>query len=501
MTRTAFKTLAFLALFALAIPRGFPGAAHVPRLHPMLVRLIHEDPAREVTVIVQIADATMEAESLIRRLGGEITDRLGIINALAARLPASGLPELAASPAVKWISPDAEVKDTRSDLSDLEDTAQTSAFIGTIGADLLRAQQPSLQGQGIIVAVVDSGIDRHPDLNQEASWESPRRIVDRSRNPGDLYGHGTHIAGIIGGNGFLSDGAYQGVAPQVNLANVHVTRMRGAARTSDIIRGLQWIYDNKDALNIRVVNLSLNSTVAESYHTSPLDAALEVLWFNGIVVIVSAGNRGEGAELFPPANDPFVITVGALDDYGTVDPSDDSLADYSAFGVTPEGFTKPEILAPGNNLVSLQATPWSLLSWQHPDHKVGRYYFRMSGTSMASAVAAGAVALLLQDEPGLNPDQVKHRLMATARPFGEGNGPGSLDIYAAVHGVSTEAANTGIPLSQLLGAGPDPILWGSVNWGSVNWGAVNWGAVNWGAVNWGAVKWGAVNWGADYWGP
>lgn len=489
--RVAIKILAFLALFALAFPPGLPGVAPVPRLHPMLARLALEAPTREVAVIVQRADATTEAESLVRRLGGEITGELGIINALAARFTASALLELAASPSVKWISPDAEVEDTGSDLSDPEDAVPTSAFIGTIGADLLWAQQPSLQGQGITVAVVDSGIDRHPDLNEEPSWGSPSRIVDRLRNPGDLYGHGTHIAGIIGGNGFLSDGAYPGVAPQVNLANVHVTRIRGAARTSDIIRGLQWIYENYAALNIRIVNVSLNSTVAESYHTSPLDAALEVLWFNGIVVIVSAGNRGEDATLYPPANDPFVITVGALDDYGTVDPSDDSLAAYSAFGVTSDGFAKPEILAPGNNIVSLQAIPWSLLSWQHPDHRVGSYYFRMSGTSMASAVTAGGAALLLQDEPGLNPDQVKYRLMATSRPFGEGSGPGSLDIYAAVHGESTMAANTGIPLSRLLESGPEPILWGSVNWGSVNWGAVNWGAVNWGAVNWGA----------DYWGP
>ncbi len=491
MSRKTFPILTILTLFALVVPPGLPGVPTGLRLHPLLARLALEDPTREVAVIVQKADLTTEAASLVSQLGGEITGELGIINALAARLTASDLPELGASPSVKWISPDAEVVDAECDDCGPEDAEPANAFIGTIGADLLWAQQPSLLGQGITIAVVDSGIDRHPDLNLELAWTSPSRIVDRSRNPGDLYGHGTHIAGIIGGNGFLSGGAYAGVAPQANLANVHVTRIRGAARTSEILRGLQWIYDNKDDLNIRIVNLSLNSTVAESYHTSPLDAALEVLWFNGIVVIVSAGNRGEGAELVPPANDPFVLTVGALDDYGTVDPTDDSLAAYSAFGVTPEGFAKPEILAPGNNLVSLQATPWSILSWQHPDHKVGRYYFRMSGTSMASAVVAGAAALLLQDEPGLNPDQVKYRLMTTARPFSPGGGPGSLDIYAAVHGESTAAANTGFPVSQLLGLGPDPILWGSVNWSSVNWGAVNWGAVNWGAGNWGA----------DYWEP
>jgi serine protease AprX len=282
-----------------------------------------------------------------------------------------------------------------------------------------------------------------------------------------------------------------GVAPEVYLANVHVARVQGAARTSEVILGLQWIYEHKDELNIRVVNISLNSTVEESYHTSPLDAALEVLWFNGIVVVVSAGNRGEEAALFPPANDPFVITVGALDDRGTTDLSDDTPTTYSAYGETPEGFVKPDILAPGHDIVSLQPYLRSVLSRQHPDHRVGRFYFRMSGTSMASAVASGAVALLLQDEPDLNPDQVKYRLLATARPALAGATAGSLDIYAAVHGDTTLTANTGIPVSQLIWTGSDPVSWGSVNWGAVNWGAVNWGAVNWGSVNWGA----------DYWGP
>jgi serine protease AprX len=116
---------------------------------------------------------------------------------------------------------------------------------------------------------------------------------------------------------------------------------------------------------------------------------------------------------------------------------------------------------------------------------------------MAAAVASGSVALLLQDEPNLNPDQVKYRLMSTARPMaGDGDGAGVLDIYAAVRGTSTETSNTGIPVSQLLSTGSTPIEWGSVNWGSVNWGSVNWGSVNWGSVNWGSVNWGSVNW--DY---
>src|SRR5690606_7902067 len=94
----------------------------------------------------------------------------------------------------------------------------------------------------------------------------------------------------------------------------------GSSRTSDVVAALQWIYDHKDEYNIRVVNISMNSAVPESYHTSPLSAAVELLWFNGVVVVVSAGNNGTGSgpvELYPPANDPFVITVGTTDDRGT----------------------------------------------------------------------------------------------------------------------------------------------------------------------------------------
>lgn len=254
-----------------------------------------------------------------------------------------------------------------------------------------------------------------------------------------------------------------------------------------MVAGLQWVLENKDRHNIRVVNLSINSAVPESYHTNPLNAAVEILWFNGIVVVVSAGNNGSGADngiLYPPANDPFVITVGAVDDRGTVDRADDVLASYSAYSATADGHAKPEIVAPGSNIVSLLASNSAELVRGHPDHRVdgfagGKdYYFRMSGTSMAAGVVSGAAALLLQDEPDLNPDQVKYRLMATAAPFA-GPAPGSagagyLDVYAAVHGTTTETANTGMEASQLLWTGNDPITWGSANWASVNWASVHW---------------------------
>jgi serine protease AprX len=318
------------------------------------------------------------------------------------------------------------------------------------------------------------------------------------RYPRDDYGHGTHIAGIIGGNGLLSWGKYIGIAPKVNLVSVKVSDAHGMGYESDVVAGLQWIYENRDDYNIRVVNISLNSSVPQSYHTSPLDAAVEILWFNSVVVVVSAGNNavGHNGILYPPANDPFVITVGATDDQGTPDTGDDLLANFSAFGTTEDGVAKPDLVAPGRNIVSISPGAHATLVQEHPDHRVDGIYFRMSGTSMSSAVTSGAVALLLQAQPGLNPDQVKWRLMHTTEPFAvEGAGAGYLNVHNAVRSESTETANTGQEVSRLLWTGPEPPIWDSVHWDSVHWDSVHWDSVHWDSVHWDSVHWDSVYWG------
>jgi serine protease AprX len=377
--------------------------------------------------------------------------------------------------------------------------AYPSAFLSTVKADQL-----TLDGQGITVAVVDSGITTNND-DFRSGGES-RIIADayfgNHGNAKDLYGHGTHVAGILGGNGAASNGIYRGVAPGVNLLNLRVSDQNGAAYESNVVNSLQWIYDNKDVYNIRVVNLSLNSTVAQSYHTSPLSAAVEILWFNGIVVVVSAGNNGtaEGpVTLYPPANDPFVITVGATEDQGTGDLGDDHLAVFSAFGITDDGFAKPDLVAPGRNLIAPLSEKASKVYEAHPKHRVGDEYFRMSGTSMSAPVVSGAIALLLQQEPGLSPDQVKYRLIATANQAWPGynsaqSGAGCLDAYAAVYGTTTENANQGILPSQMLATGEDAGNFGSVGWNSVGWNTVGWNSVGWNSVGWNTVGWNASTW-------
>ncbi len=491
-------------------------------VQPILRQMAASQPETVVGVIVQKAGSGQSPEELVRLLGGRVTKDLGIINAFAAELPAGEVERLAGDPGVRWISLDAPVIGQgdpsgrgagRGDDDDgsIELNNLVNAYLYAIGAPALWNGPHQLQGQGITVAVVDSGIRWNfegtnlSDLNYSDSHRSrvlrSESFSTDSRNVRDEFGHGTHVAGIIGGNGELSDGVYIGVAPKVNLLNVKVSDAYGAGYESDVVAGLQWIYEHEDEYNIRVVNISLNSSVPQSYHTSPLDAAVEILWFNGIVVVVSAGNNAvdHNGILYPPANDPFVITVGASDDRGTFDTKDDILAPFSAQGKTEDGFFKPDLVAPGTNIISLSGGERTRIVRDHSDHQVGKHYFRMSGTSMASAVTSGAVALLLQAQPELNPDQVKYRLMHTALHLPHSRAP-YLNIYKAVQDNSTKTANTGQVPSELLWTGSNRPAWDSVHWDSVHWDSVHWDSVHWDSVHWDSVHWDNVHWDSAYWG-
>lgn len=387
----------------------------------------------------------------------------------------------------------------------VEYTRLNNNYIKTVGAQKLWRSLADEPGQGVTVAVVDSGIASHADF---ADSSGGYRLVgavnfsSTSADANDEFGHGTHVAGIIAGLGQASQGARLGVAPLVNLINVKVSGADGSGLVSDLLNGLQWIYDNRLAYNIKVVNISVNSTLPESYLTNPLSAAVELLWFNGITVVVSAGNNGTGAgpvTLCPPANDPFVITVGAADDAGTLDLNDDSVPAFSAYGLTEDGFAKPDLVAPGRNLISTLASPNARIYVDHPANRVDSSYFRMSGTSVAAPVVTGAVALLLQAEPNLTPDQVKYRLMASANVNWAGYsaakaGAGYLDVFAAVTGDTTASANTGVAISSLLHTGSDPVAWDSVSWNSVSWNSVSWNSVSWNSVSWNSVTWNSSIW-------
>jgi serine protease AprX len=499
-----FHLIMTLLLVAGVLCSSVPATASAtPNLHPALAEAASQNPDQMVRVIVQKLAGASDAEKKVTQLGGRVLQDLGIIHAFSAEMTAEAAVELARSGSVRWVSLDAVMaSSTCTQCIDTKNLANT--YIHAIQADKVWNSSKYLQGKGIGVAVVDSGINPNGDfytlMGVNRQVMDIRFNNDYNQSTSDGYGHGTHVASVIGGDGSESGGKYIGVAPMVNLINVKVSNDDGSARMTDVILGLQWILQNKNKYNIRVVNLSLNSTVAESYHTNPLDAAVEILWFNKIVVVASAGNSGDGA-IYPPANDPFVITVGAVDDKGTKSLNDDVMASFSAYATTVDGFNKPDIVAPGKNIVARIVNMNMGLAKDHPANKVGNEYFRMSGTSVSAPMVSGAVALLLQDEPNLTPDQVKYRLMETANKQWAGYdgiqaGAGYLDVVAAINGTTTQSANTGILPSQLLSTGTKPITFGSVGWNSVGWNSVGWNSVGWNSVGWNSV-----GWNSDYWGP
>jgi serine protease AprX len=372
-----------------------------------------------------------------------------------------------------------------------------NTYLSTTGADKLHAE--GLNGAGVGVAVIDSGVDGHADL-------SGRLLLPDGYPDGDPYGHGTHVAGIVAGSGSATQGVYEGVAPGATIINLNITDSKGMAYESDVVNALQWVYDHKDLYNIRVVNMSLNSTLENSYHESPMAAASEILWFNGVVVVASVGNKGPGGGYntakTAPANDPFLIIVGASDEHDTTDPGNDTVGSFSSFGVTVDGFLSPGIVAPGFNIIAPLSAD-SAWGGDFPDRVAEGEYIRLSGTSMAAPIVAGAAALLLQKEPNLTPDQVKFRLLSTARSISndEYTFP-YLDVYAAAKSSSLESANNGLLASQLLWTGENPVTWGSVAWNSVAWNSVAWNSVAWNSVAWNSVAWNsAIELDGIFWGP
>jgi serine protease AprX len=494
--------LALALILTAAIPLFAPSAAGAePQIQPQLLQMAEEDPDQTLRLIVQKAEDSQMAEALAAQLGGEIVADLSMIHAFAVEMAAGNAVQLAKSSTVRWVSLDGQVEGAGKPPPKDDPPAEPlpeNTYLDTLGVRDVWAM--GYDGTGVTVAVIDTGIQTNRDFSTEPGKPFTRIVKAVNLNPdattnGDLNGHGTHVAGILAGHGGASDGLYSGVAPKVELVNLRVTDDFGMAYESDVVAAMQWIYDNKELFNIRVVNLSINSTVTSSYHESPMNAAAEILWFNGVVVVTSAGNYWDGSGFNPvlaaPANDPFLITVGAVDEKGTARTQDDVIANYSAFGTTADGYFKPDIYAPGTDIISVLA-PSSEWEYSHPDRVVmdGKY-FRLSGTSMASPMVTGAVALLLQAEPDLTPDQVKYRLTNCFDWIGPSK---YMDVYKFVTCETTESANTGLEASQLLWTGDEPVVWGSVAWNSVAWNSVAWNSVAWNSVAWNSVAWNSVAW-------
>jgi serine protease AprX len=402
---------------------------------PKLARDLDKfEPGSTVDVIVQFATPPRKTQhEQVKKRGGHLKTEFGVLPAALYSISATTVGDLADDPDVVYISPDREVR------------ATLDYGNPTVGAPL--AAEYGWDGTGVGVAVIDSGILPPRDLQDTSSNQSnvsrivySKSFVPKVSNSTDQYGHGTHVAGIIAGNGYASTGSpyfktFRGVAPRAKLINLRVLDSQGSGKDSTVISAIDEAIRLKNTYNIRVINLSLGRPVFESYKKDPLCQAVERAWKAGIVVVVSAGNEGRNqsrgtdgyASITSPGNDPLVITVGAMKHMNTSYPSDDLIASYSSKGPTLiDHVVKPDLVAPGNRLISLVASksiissnfsvnkiPYSYYQTTSSKSYSGDYY-RLSGTSMAAPMVSGTVAAMLQRDWSLTNETVKARLMLTA---------------------------------------------------------------------------------------
>lgn len=294
------------------------------------------------------------------------------------------------------------------------------------------------QGETVTIAVLDTGITPHADLASRLIAFVD--FVNGKEEPYDDNGHGTHCAGCAAGDGLLSNGKYRGPAPKAPLIGIKVLDKYGEGSLSKVIAGIAWCIQHKEKYNIRIISLSLGGDSSISYKEDPICQMVEQAWKEGIVVVAAAGNMGPKPKtISSPGIHPQIITVGAADDRRTVDRRDDRVASFSSRGPTLDGVAKPDLLAPGTNIVSLRS--WcSYLDRSLSENRVGDHYFSMSGTSMATPIVAGIVALMLSADPTLTPDQIKQRLLKTSyslhQPVND-QGAGQVDAEKALQGFSS----------------------------------------------------------------
>jgi subtilisin family serine protease len=430
----------------------------------------HRSGFSRVIVRIDPAHPKKEIAQLIRSLGGKLGRKLPSISSQVALVPNESLDDLVANPLVARVSLDRVVTGT------MERTA------ATIGAAAVR-QSLDVDGRGIGVAVIDSGVaEWHDDLSDNGVGQRVAEFVDfvdGTTAPFDDYGHGTHVAGVIAGNGRDSDGLRAGIAPGAHLVVLKVLDANGRGHISDVVAAIDYAIDRRDALNIRVLNLSVGAGVYESYQTDPLTQATLRAVRAGITVVAAAGNAGRRADgrtqyggTMAPGNAPWVLTVGAFSHMGTVVRDDDTIASFSSRGPTAvDRLAKPDLVAPGVGIESLAVADSTLYAsasnYLLPGTPTGEGrmpYLSLSGTSVAAPVVSGTIALMLQANPLLTPNAVKAILQYTAHvsaaydPLTEGAG------FVNAKGAVELARYLASP-SQV--AYPDTATWGArLIWGN-----------------------------------
>ena len=456
--------LAFIVVFAMVVALVPQGAR------------ADEPPVESLTsVIVREAPGAGDGpERLVASVGGTVGKPLDLIGGFEASVPLQAVATLAASPEIAQVTPNVVLELSKAGWEDASTLSGSDPITSASSlyevARYTRADEmwdAGYTGSGVDIALIDSGVVpvngltargklfNGPDLSFESQYDSLRYL--------DTFGHGTHMAGIIAGRDDeagknLSTEAgtsFVGIAPDARIVSVKVADAQGVTDVSQVIAAIDWVVQHRrdGDLDIRVLNLSFGTNSTQSYVLDALSFAVERAWNEGIVVVVAAGNDGNAQPLRNPAIDPFVIAVGAVDPVKTKNPSDDVVASFSNCGTAARSV---DVVAHGRSITSLRA-PGSYADLENPGSVVADRLFVGSGTSQAAAVVSGAVALLLDENPGLSPDQVKWALTSQATPVKSASercqGGGAIDVVAAARVSPPAAAKVAQPHEPSTGAG------------------------------------------------
>ena len=531
---TRARTIAVAAMLAAIAVLPGSGLATTPRL--ALPRLSHApasspsavvDPAVRdasgmVDVIVMATGGRVgAATAAVRSAGATVGVALPLVDGLAARMTAAQAAAAARSSAVRSITLD---RVGHLSQASYDQSTTASNFVKTSGAGAAWAQGDT--GAGVGVAVIDSGIASHNDFAGRVVYGPD---LSGEGTTIDSYGHGTVMAGIVGGDGTDARNAgmaspYMGVAPSATLVAVKAAGRSGAVDVTTMLQAMHWVASYKDQFNIRVLSLSWGVPSTQNPAVDPVDYAVERLWQLGIVVVVAAGNGGPGlSTITKPGDDPMVITVGAYDDKQNIDPADDSISAWSSRGPTAAGAIKPDIVAPGR-LITAPRSRGSLVEATYPKALYAPSYIRGSGTSEATAVVSGLSALLLAARPDLTPDQVKSVFMSTALPIpiftAKDQGAGRVQLGAALLAApnptfvqsaassglgSIEASRGGLHVqTSCNNDGVINVIFGEIDvrcelWDGSSWTGSSWTGSSWSGSSWTGSSWTGSSWTGSSW--
>jgi serine protease AprX len=474
---------------------------------------ITQNPDQTFDVIVQ-GDKNGNSKGLYKKLLGDsvsaavVQQQFNSIDGIQASLSGRQILSLANRSYVTAIGSNEPVKLT--DLGQATGLSNTQLWPWATGAPV---DWTKTAPDAATIAIVDSGIDasRSDFGNRVIAQANLTTLAPNS--PGDGYGHGTFVAGIAAG----SAPGYAGAAPKANLVSIDVMNDQGQANVSDVIKACDYILANKTKYNIKVANFSLHSVNRASILFDPLDQAVEKLWLSGVVVVAASGNYGTAGKAsgvnFAPGNDPFVITVGAADIGTSVKAGDDSVSPWSAYGYTPDGFSKPDVGAPGRYMVG-PVPIGSVLTQLKPANVVSPGYMQLSGTSFAAPIVSAAAAMMVAKHPDWSPDQIKGALMVTATPE-LATAPGSLGVgdvdLAKLRTYAKTPPNPNAGLNQFVKTSLDgtrvfdPIAWQSAAltnkaWDTAAWSDAAWSDAAWSSVAWASAAWADVAWASAAWG-